>query len=212
MTHLIVKAKGKKTETKQAIIDAAIVLFQMHGYNGTSVRNIAAEAHVNVALVSYYFGSKKALLEHLMEMFFREYIQEIEEAIPWQNKTSSVCECLVQLAIKLLHYQQKNFYLSLLVHREVTIDSILVRELMTTYLMKEKYLMETIFEEGIRKHEICDIPIDLLVLQYRDMIVTPFLQPLYLRKVHVLEPSQSLFIDRYAEMIRTWIVQIKQGV
>ncbi|GGE52193.1 putative HTH-type transcriptional regulator YttP [Pullulanibacillus camelliae] len=208
---MIVKAKGRKKETKQAIINATIALFQMHGYNGTSVRDIAAEANVNVALVSYYFGSKKALLEYLMEMFFKEYIQEIEEAVQLHKSNTTVCECLFQLAIKLLHYQQKNFYLSLIVHREVTIDSILVRELMTTYLMKEKYLMEMLFEEGIQKHELRDIPIDLLVLQYRDMIVTPFLQPLYLRKVHVLEPSQRLFIDRYSGMIRTWIEQIRQS-
>ncbi|GGH88099.1 AcrR family transcriptional regulator [Pullulanibacillus pueri] len=207
---MIVKAKGKKKQTKQEIIKATITLFHMYGYNGTSVRDIATEANVNVALVSYYFGSKKALLEYLMEFFYTGYIDVIEQAMIEKMNVMSKPAFLYELAERLIRYQQSQFHLSLFVHREVTLDSTLVRELMTTYLMKEKYLMEGLFEEGMMNNEIRNIPLDLLVLQYRDMIVTPFLQPLYLRKVHVLEPSQTPFVERYSPMIKSWIEQISQ--
>ena len=38
-------------------------LFAASGYNGTSVRDIAAKAKVNVSMISYYFGSKENLME-----------------------------------------------------------------------------------------------------------------------------------------------------
>lgn len=47
-------------------------LFAASGYNGTSVRDIAAKAKVNVSMISYYFGSK----ENLMEELFRWRMEE----------------------------------------------------------------------------------------------------------------------------------------
>ncbi len=48
-----------------AIIEAAEALFAENGFNGTSVRDIAEKAGVNLAMISYYFGSKEKLLEAL---------------------------------------------------------------------------------------------------------------------------------------------------
>jgi AcrR family transcriptional regulator len=47
--------------TKQAIADAARALFPRHGYTGTSVRQVAAAAGADPALVIRYFGSKERL-------------------------------------------------------------------------------------------------------------------------------------------------------
>lgn len=204
MTGVAVKATGKKQATKKAVTEAAVKLFHMYGYHGTSVRAIAEEAGVNPALVSYYFGGKQALLEHLMETFYEGYLQVMEETIFQNGKAEHISVLLDALAEKLLGYQIDHFYLSLFVHREVTMDSTLVRELMTTYLMKEKYMFESIFEAGKESGEIYPIPVDLLTLQYRNMIIMPFLQPLYLRQVHTLEPTDEAFLHRYLAVVKEW--------
>jgi AcrR family transcriptional regulator len=49
------------------IMEAAELLFAEQGFNGTSVRDIAEKAHVNLAMISYYFGSKEKLLENLFQ-------------------------------------------------------------------------------------------------------------------------------------------------
>ena len=51
------------SKTKEAILDAAEDLFSRHGFADTSLRHITAEAGVNLASVSYHFGSKEALIE-----------------------------------------------------------------------------------------------------------------------------------------------------
>lgn len=48
------------------ILDAAEKLFAQKGFMGTSVRDIANKAQVNVAMISYYFGSKEKLLQSLL--------------------------------------------------------------------------------------------------------------------------------------------------
>jgi AcrR family transcriptional regulator len=55
---------GEETHaaTKAAVFNAAERLFALHGFQNVSVRDITAEAGVNLASVNYHFGSKDALL------------------------------------------------------------------------------------------------------------------------------------------------------
>ncbi|PUA19689.1 TetR/AcrR family transcriptional regulator [Glaciimonas sp. PCH181] len=52
-----------KEETRDTILDSAEQLFSQLGYTTTSFRDIAVDANVNPGLISYYFGSKRALYE-----------------------------------------------------------------------------------------------------------------------------------------------------
>lgn len=48
-------------ETKSKIIDVAKKLFSENGFEGTSIRELAKIAEVNVASINYHFGSKEQL-------------------------------------------------------------------------------------------------------------------------------------------------------
>lgn len=48
------------------ILQVAEKLFAEEGFDGTSIRDIAKEANVNIAMISYYFGSKEKMLEALV--------------------------------------------------------------------------------------------------------------------------------------------------
>src|SRR5438046_2512014 len=50
-------------ETRTRILDAAEELFMLHGFEGTSMRQLTTKAGVNLAAVNYHFGSKDALIE-----------------------------------------------------------------------------------------------------------------------------------------------------
>jgi AcrR family transcriptional regulator len=49
--------------TRERLLDAAERRFAADGYRGATVRGIADDARVNVALISRYFGSKEGLFE-----------------------------------------------------------------------------------------------------------------------------------------------------
>src|SRR5436190_22490900 len=53
------------SDKQVSILMATEELISIKGYSATSVRDIAQLAGVNVAMISYYFGSKEKLLEAL---------------------------------------------------------------------------------------------------------------------------------------------------
>ncbi|OEU76599.1 MAG: hypothetical protein BA869_12035 [Desulfuromonadales bacterium C00003107] len=65
-----------KSTTKQRLLDVAEKLFADSGYHCTSLRKITAEAGVNLASVSYHFGSKEALVEAIFERRLRPLNEE----------------------------------------------------------------------------------------------------------------------------------------
>jgi AcrR family transcriptional regulator len=56
-----------RRDTKDRILDTAERLFADHGFAATSLRQITAEAQVNLAAVNYHFKSKEALLSAVIE-------------------------------------------------------------------------------------------------------------------------------------------------
>ncbi len=53
--------RGGDSGTREAILDAARARFAAHGYDGATIRRIAADAGVDPALVHHYFGTKERL-------------------------------------------------------------------------------------------------------------------------------------------------------
>lgn len=64
---MISAATSGSVDTKTRILNAAEKLFGMNGFDGTSLRDITAEAQVNLAAVNYHFQSKESLIDALIE-------------------------------------------------------------------------------------------------------------------------------------------------
>lgn len=62
--------------TRAALLDAATELFADRGYDRTTVRDIAARAAVNQALLFRYFGSKEALFAEVLARQGRDRLAE----------------------------------------------------------------------------------------------------------------------------------------
>ncbi len=102
-------------EKQIEILQVAEQLFADEGFDGTSVRDIAKNAQVNVAMISYYFGSKEKLLEALvvyrisdmglqLEHLFQESIspiEKIDKIIAFYIQRINSNRCMYQI----LHYE-----------------------------------------------------------------------------------------------------------
>ncbi|MGL5113298.1 MAG: TetR/AcrR family transcriptional regulator [Flavobacterium sp.] len=58
--------KTEFTDKQLQILDVAETLFAEKGFDGTSIRDISKIAKINIAMISYYFGSKDRLLDALI--------------------------------------------------------------------------------------------------------------------------------------------------
>ncbi len=76
---------------EENILFAAEKLFAEKGFEGTSTREIAKAAQVNISMISYYFGSKEKLYEKLVEyrmnegQFFSKDIIERTDINEWEK-------------------------------------------------------------------------------------------------------------------------------
>jgi AcrR family transcriptional regulator len=196
--------------TRDKMKEAAARLFYTQGYHGTSVRHIAEQANVNIALVSYYFGGKKGLFEQLMTQFLEGYLEAMH--IDDEARMKSTREQLLSVIRSLLSYQQNHYHLARMVHREMTMDSVLVRELMSTYLRKEKHDFEQLLRRGMKEGSFNKQPIDFVLIQLRGMITLPYYSPQYLRELYQLSTTEPYFINRYVEHLTSWIDSCLCGI
>lgn len=57
----------ESVDRRDTILDGAEALFSIHGFHGVTVRQVAAEAGVDPALLNYYFSSKRGLFDAVLQ-------------------------------------------------------------------------------------------------------------------------------------------------
>lgn len=66
------KSSGDDAGSRGRILDTALTLFSARGVDKVSLRELTAQAGVNIAAVNYHFGGKEALVEAVFETLARE--------------------------------------------------------------------------------------------------------------------------------------------
>ena len=67
-----------RSDTEERILEAARKIFISKGFEGAKVRDIAAEAGVNLSLLNYYFQSK----ENIFEIVFKQAMETLLHQTP----------------------------------------------------------------------------------------------------------------------------------
>lgn len=72
---------GSDESTPRAILDAAVEEMAAHGYDGTTVRDIAARVGGSPGLIYHHFGSKHGLLVVILKRGIDRLVRETEDAL-----------------------------------------------------------------------------------------------------------------------------------
>jgi AcrR family transcriptional regulator len=73
--------KDAEPSTAEKILAAAEELLGEHGYDGTSMRDVARRAGVNKALVFYHYGSKGELFDTIIERYYEAHRKAIQASL-----------------------------------------------------------------------------------------------------------------------------------
>ncbi len=76
------KLSGEDSPKREAILDAALVLFAELGYHGTPVPAVAERAKVGAGTLYRYFANKEALVNALFQKWKLRLAQELMEDFP----------------------------------------------------------------------------------------------------------------------------------
>lgn len=90
--------------TEERIKAAARIVFTKKGYQATKVRDIAAEADINLSLVNYYFRSKEKLFQFVMAEVVDKLIGAVilvlnNERLSLQQKIEQVADHYINLLL-----------------------------------------------------------------------------------------------------------------
>ncbi|WP_394218022.1 forespore capture DNA-binding protein RefZ [Halobacillus trueperi] len=181
--------------TRDKVLDVACRLFYSQGFNGTSVRDIAKAANVNVSLIHYYFKSKQGLFESLAVSYFEPYLEMLENEQPSEGEYR-----LNELVKKILHYKQLNYQLSCLLNRELTLNTTFAREMLVTYLAKENHLLTQILFD---KNSHIDVTFKekLCLLQLKGLLNAPFMMPHEFKEPFITDASLNHFVEMYSGLM-----------
>lgn len=144
------------------IIEKAEELFATQGYEGTTVRDIADAAGVNLAMISYYFGSKEKLLEALFIERMNATRHRIEAVVnnqsltPFQKIETLIDEYITRVEEKEAFYK---IMLSEQVINKNTVVMKLLKELKLTYAR----LISSVIEEG-QKQKVFRKDVDIVLM------------------------------------------------
>ena len=96
-------------EKQICILQVAEKLFAEKGFDGTTVRDISKAANINIAMVSYYFGSKDKMLEALIQFRTEDLSIKIENLIKESLSPLEKMNRLIEFYISRIN-QNKDIY------------------------------------------------------------------------------------------------------
>lgn len=139
----------KLTQKQIHILDVVEELISQKGFDNTSIREISAKANVNVAMVSYYFGSKEGMMAALYlyrvqktkGMFF-DFYNTIADDLP-EIQLSKIINFLLEQLIKYHYFHQ-------FVTQELKITDE-VNSIMLDFYKSFAYVLDDVIQRGIAK-------------------------------------------------------------
>ena len=133
-------------EKQIEILQVAEQLFAEEGFDGTSVRDIAKKANINIAMISYYFGSKEKMLESLIIYRISDMRLQLENLYNENISPTAKVDKLIELFISRIN---KNRCMYQILHFEFSTKK---RELnFEAFTEVKKYnlrALENIIKEG----------------------------------------------------------------
>jgi len=132
---------GTVKNVKDRLLDAAEGLFCERGFEGTSIRDIAASAGCNIASVNYYFGSKEKLYE---EVWRRHLIPMRDIRIASINKVMSQTEARPNLEYLLRSFADTFVGSMVDTSRVSRLSKLMAREYIDSHLPTNMFVNEVI--------------------------------------------------------------------
>jgi len=195
------RPKTDDPEARAKILAAAETLFAQHGFAGVGVRQIAAAAGVNGAMIHYYFGNKENLYLAIIENAAATVRGLIAEAI---GSATSLEERLTRFVKAYAGYLFGHPHLARILSREMLAGGKHFMQVFPKYGPGNYGMLREAMAEGVRRGELRELDVDLAPISLIGMIVVFQL----LRPIITLGLGPLKFDDRFIERLAAHTVEL----
>ncbi|GAB4024781.1 TetR/AcrR family transcriptional regulator [Spirosoma gilvum] len=185
--------------TEERIREAARRVFLEKGFDGTTSRDIADAAGINIALTNYYFRSKEKLFisifDELIQLLFGGMICILNKPIGLREKIAELVEHDFQL-------MKSNPSLSIFVMNEIHRNP----ERMANAVEARKQFQQSVFDEQLQREVAMGNirPIEAMHLMVMIVANIQFLfvsKAMQMRLWHMSEADFDVFANRHKDMV-----------
>ncbi|MDO4273116.1 MAG: TetR/AcrR family transcriptional regulator [Eubacteriales bacterium] len=200
--------------TKERIVDEALTLFAVKGFNGTSVKNIAEAVGIKDSSLYKHFKSKKEIMDTIIRQM-RSRMEDMSNAMGLpdeQNYTAAAkaygdldLKGLITLSKKVLQFYLNDSYVSRF-WRLATIEQYQNEEIYLVYrkiFMEESITYQTIlFREMIRANIFVDADPEVMAMNFYTPIF--FLLSKYMQQPEKEEEALKILERQITEFSRIY--------
>jgi Transcriptional regulator len=201
----------EKIDKRAQILAVAEQLFADQGFDGTSVRDIAQAANVNLAMISYYFGSKEKLLEALIEdragytLGILEELNRDQSLTPW-NKVDKLVEFYVD---KILNNYR--FHCIMTQHNNRT-RSQEIKDMIVNIKMRNLEQIKKVINDGQRKGLFRKVDIEFTIATLMGTLTqVTSSRPFYCKLFKIDEADENGFRKKIGPRLKNHLKQVLQG-
>ena len=194
----------KDFTSEEKIKNAARVVFHKKGFAATKTRDIAEEAGINLALLNYYFRSKKKLFDLIMLESLQGFIGSMKDV--FNNETTSLENKIEALVDNYINLLIENPDIPLFIFSEVRTNP---EELVSKIDIKKHVLKSYFFKQfqsHLKEGKIAAIHPLHFLMNIVGMVVFPFIMSPGIIAIGEIKQNEfnNLMIQR-KELIPKWI-------
>ncbi|HSD07730.1 TetR/AcrR family transcriptional regulator [Flavobacterium sp.] len=191
-------ANTNSQSTEEKIKEAARKVFMRKGFSATRTRDIAEEAGINLALLNYYFRSKKKLFDEIMQEKFKKLFGVI---IPILNDNATSLETKIELVVSgYIEVLLKNPDLPIFVLNEIRKENTTIVQ----NISFDKVIFQSSFMNQLKEKRNDLNPAHFLI-SILGMTIFPFVaKPMMLFSGLTNEDAFTVLMNERKELIPIW--------
>ena len=195
----------KISDKRDYILDVAERLFAEQGFEAISVREISKAAEINIAMVSYYFGSKEKLYEDVIN---RKLISSDTIAKSVEQHTSSMDKLFAMVDLYIEKFFERRLFQNIIFREMAMNQRTAMAEKITVQVHKNFLLAYDIIQTGIDNKEFKKVDIELTVMSIIGIVRMYTTSGTMACKILKVEDESEAFGKKQKHRVRKHIRQL----
>lgn len=193
--------KEQKNHNKHLLLATAEAMFAENGYEGTTVRDIAAKAETNAALIYYHFESKEQLYRSIFDRKFR-LLDESLRALQMNAEASSLEKLERYISVYVANIRD-NFYFYRILNSELfSFRDYFFKGAILNNAKSIVSIFREVIGEGIAKKEFRNVDTDLFLMTLFHLLHQVIgRSPLASELLNLEEIAEEQIVDRIKSFV-----------
>lgn len=184
-------------DTREKIMDAALVLFSKKGYIGATTREIAGNAGVAEVTLFRHFSSKERLFEEVINTY--SFLPALKGLLP-TLKNMDYTDALTELAGRFLERLSERKELIRIMHAEIHIYPVKVKEIYHNFIDELFRTLASYFRELQLKKVLRDFSPEIGAGAFLGMFFSYFNSKELLLRKDIAAPDSAAVINEFVNI------------